>query len=347
MAELWFAILATTLIVFSVLDGFDFGAGALTFAVGKTEAERRAVIAAIGPFWDGNEVWLIAAGGVLFLAFPSVLAAAFPAFYLALFLVLWCLVLRGIAMEVRSHVRDSMWRSFWDVVLMLGSGLLALLFGVALGNVVRGVPLGTGKSFTLAFFTDFTPRGVVGLLDWYTVSVGLLSFVALLAHGAAFLTYRTEGALRERARQLERRLWIVGGALFVVVTAETAVVRPELFEALLRRPLAWAFTALAVAGVVFGVQAHAREHDRRTFIASAAVLGGLLAATATALFPTMLHSTLDPARSVTATQALSAPYGLKVALVWWPVAFALAVTYLAFAFRSNREKIRSEPEAKR
>jgi cytochrome d ubiquinol oxidase subunit II len=346
MAELWFAVLATTLIVFSVLDGFDFGAGALTFALGKTEAERRAIIAAMGPFWDGNEVWLIASGGVLFLAFPSVLASAFPAFYLALFLVLWCLVLRGIAMEVRSHVRDPMWRSFWDVVLMLGSGLLALLFGVALGNVVRGVPIGSGPTFTLAFFTDFTPTGNVGLLDWYTVSVGLLSFVALLAHGAAFLTYRTDGALRERARRLERRLWIAGGALFVVVTLETTFVRPELFAALLERPLAWLFTALALAGVVGGARAYAHGNDRMTLLGSSAVIGGLLAATATALFPTMLHSTLDPARSITAHGALSAPYGLKVALVWWPVAFALAATYVAFTFRSHQEKVRSEPDRK-
>jgi cytochrome d ubiquinol oxidase subunit II len=341
MAEFWFAVLATTLVAYSVLDGFDFGAGALTLVLGKTESERRAVISAIGPFWDGNEVWLIASGGVLFLAFPSVLAAAFPAFYLALFLVLWCLVLRGIAMEVRSHVTDPMWRSFWDVVLALASGLLALLFGVALGNVVRGMPIGHGPTFTLAFFTDFTPTGEVGLLDWYTVSVGALSLVALLAHGAAFLTYRTGGALRERARHLERRLWMVGGALFVLVTIETGFVRPELFDALLRRPLAWLFTALAVAGVALGARAYARGQDRAGFFGSSAVIGGLLAATATALFPTLLYSTLDPSRTITAHQAISAPYGLRFAVIWWPVAFALAVTYLSFAFRSHRDKIQS------
>jgi cytochrome d ubiquinol oxidase subunit II len=341
MAEFWFAVLATTLVAYSVLDGFDFGAGALSLFLGKTESERRAAISAIGPFWDGNEVWLIASGGVLFLAFPGVLAAAFPAFYLALFLVLWCLILRGIAMEVRSHVTDPMWRSFWDVVLALGSGLLALLFGVALGNVVRGVPIGQGPTFTLAFFTDFTPSGEVGLLDWYTVSVGALSLVALLAHGAAFLTYRTDGALRERARHLERRLWIAGGVLFVIVTIETTFVRPELFDALLGRPLAWLFTAIAATGVVLGARAYTRGDDRLGFVASSAVIGGLLAATATALFPTMLHSTLDPARSITAPQALSAPYGLSVAVIWWPVAFALAVTYLSFAFRSHQDKIRS------
>jgi cytochrome d ubiquinol oxidase subunit II len=137
---------------------------------------------------------------------------------------------------------------------------------------------------------------------------------------------------------------MAGGVLFVIVTIETTFVRPELFDALLSRPLAWAFTALALAGIVGGMRAFAKQHDKLTFLASSAVLAGLLGATATALFPTMLHSTLDPSRSVTAHQALSAPYGLRVAVVWWPIAFALAVTYFAFAFRANQEKIRSEPE---
>jgi cytochrome d ubiquinol oxidase subunit II len=344
MAEFWFAALATTLIAYSVLDGFDFGAGALTLFLGRTEADRRLVIAAIGPFWDGNEVWLIATGGILFIAFPSVLAQAFPAFYLALFLVLWCLILRGIAIEVRSHVADPLWRSFWDVLLAVSSGLLALLFGVALGNVVRGVPVGGGSSFTLAFFTDFRPTGDVGLLDYYTVSVGAFALVALLSHGAAFLAYRTGGALRDRARHLERRLWMVAGGLFVIVTLETTFVRPELFPSLLGRPLAWAFTALAAFGVITGARAHRRGQDGLGFVSSSAVLAGLLGATATALFPTLLHSTLDPSRSVTAEQALSAPYGLGVAVIWWPIAFAIALTYLAFAFRANQDKLRSEPE---
>jgi cytochrome d ubiquinol oxidase subunit II len=227
----------------------------------------------------------------------------------------------------------------WDVVFAVASGLLALLFGVALGNVVRGVPVRDG-GFTLAFFTDFTPTGEVGLLDWYTVSVGLLALVALLAHGAAFLTYRTEGSLRERARRFERRLWIAGGVLFVVVTAETASVRPELFESLARRPLSWVFALFAVAGIAGGARAYQRGNDRLGFVASSAVVGGMLAATAAALYPTMLHSTLDPARSMTAPEALTAPYGLGVGVAWWPVALVLALAYLAFNFRSNQEKIR-------
>lgn len=344
MAELWFSVLALTLIAFSVLDGFDFGVGALSLVLAKTDAERRTAIAAIGPFWDGNEVWLIATGGVLFLAFPSVLATAFPAFYLALFLVLWCLIARGIAIEVRSHVKDSLWRAFWDVLFGLSSGLLALLFGVALGNVVRGLPIAADHRFTLAFFTNFSPYGEVGLLDYYTVSVGLLSLVALLAHGAAFLAFRTEGVLRDRARRTERRLWIVSAGLFVLVTLETMSVRPELFAALASRPLAWLFVALALAGIVAGARAHRREQDARVFLGSSAVLAGMLAATATALYPKLIHSTLSATSSITAAEALSGPYGLSVALAWWPVAFALAVTYVAFTFRSHREKLSAPTE---
>ena len=342
MAELWFSALAFSLVTFVVLDGFDFGVGALTPFVAKTDAERRAAIAAIGPFWDGNEVWLIASGGVLFLAFPSLLATAFPAFYLALFLVLWCLALRGIAIEVRSHVADPLWRAFWDVVFSASSGLLALLFGVALGNVVRGVPVAPGRPFTLAFFTNFSPHGEVGLLDYYTVSVGLLSFAALLAHGAAFLAFRTEGALRERARHVERRLWVVTGALFALVTAETAAIHPELFRHLAARPLAWLFAAIAVAGGVLGVRAHATEHDHLVFVGGAALLGGVLAATATALYPAMLRSTLATEATITADAALGAHYGLSVALAWWPFAAALAVGYVVFTFRGNRDRIRVE-----
>jgi len=339
MAELWFSALALMLIAFVVLDGFDFGVGALSIVLAKTDAERRAAIAAIGPFWDGNEVWLIASGGVLFLAFPSVLATAFPAFYLAFFLVLWCLVARGIAIEVRSHVSDPLWRAFWDVLFAGSSGLLALLFGVALGNVVRGVPIGLDRRFTLAFFTNFLPHGEAGLLDYYTVSVGLLALVVLLAHGAAFLAFRTDGALRARARHAERRLWLVGAVLFLLVTFETTIVRPELFRSLQARPLAWLFVAISLSGAVLGARAHRKERDGFAFVGSTAVLVGILAATATGLYPVMLHSTLTPEASISAETALGAPYGLSVALAWWPVALALAVSYLAFTFRANRGKV--------
>ena len=164
MAELWFGLLGFTLTAYVVLDGFDFGAGMLHLFVAKSDAERRTVLSAIGPFWDGNEVWLIAAGGVLFLAFPELLSTAFPAFYLGLHLVLWCFALRGVAIEVRSHVADGMWRTFWDAVFAVASSCLAFLFGITLGNLVRGVPIGASREFTMPLFTHFRSSGQVALL---------------------------------------------------------------------------------------------------------------------------------------------------------------------------------------
>jgi cytochrome d ubiquinol oxidase subunit II len=342
MAELWFAALALMLTGFMIFGGADFGVGALSLFLAKTDGERRAAIAAIGPFWHGNEVWLITSAGVLFLAFPSLLAIAFPAFYLAFFLVLWCLVLRGVSLEVRSHTEEPLWRAFWDVVFSLSSALLALLFGVALGNVVRGVPIGIDRHFTLAFFTNFSPVGDVGLLDYYTVSVGLLALVALSAHGAAFLAFRCDGPLRLRARRAERRLWLVGAVLFALVSAETAAVRPELFAALAARPLAWLFALIAVAGALLGDRAHRRERDELVFVGGAALVGGLLAATASALYPTLLRSTLTPEASISAASALTARYGLTFALAWWPVALVLAVSYFIFMFRKQGGKVRSD-----
>jgi len=339
MPEIWYALLALMITGYAVLDGFDFGAGMLHLFVAKTEEERRTVIGAIGPFWDGNEVWLIAAGGVLFVAFPVVLAVAFPAFYLSLFIVIWCLTLRGIGLEVRSHVKDAMWRALWDVVFALGSTLLALLFGVALGNVVRGLPLDGSDAVTLPLFTDFSARGQVGLLDWYTALVGVFSCGLLAAHGCVFLQFRTRGALQQRLRRLERRLWMPVAVLFLLVSVATFQVRPDFFAALLTRPLAWLACGLLGLGVFLLFRLRGTERTLARFIGSALVIVGLLGALAAGLFPTLLHSTLDPARSLSLYVAASGDYARHVALYWWPLAFALAVTYVVVAFRAHRSPL--------
>src|SRR5882762_221641 len=169
MQMLWFGLASATLAIYVVLDGFDFGAGALHVWVARNDRERRQVLAAIGPFWDGNEVWLLATGGILFLAFPKVLASGLSGFYFAIMLVLWSLILRGIAIEFRSHVASPLWRQAWDTVFCAASALLAIFLGAALGNVVRGVPLDARGWFSLELFTDFSAREPVGILDWYTV----------------------------------------------------------------------------------------------------------------------------------------------------------------------------------
>jgi cytochrome bd ubiquinol oxidase subunit II len=342
MADLWYGVLALTLIAYTVLDGFDFGAGILHLFVAKTDGERRAVFSAVGPYFHANEVWLISAGGVLFLAFPKLLATAFPAFYLALFLVLWCLMGRGISIEVRSHIRDPMWAQFWDVVFAVSSLLLALLFGVALGNVVRGVPIdGTGE-FTMALFTHFGTTGITGLLDYYTLSVGLFALTLLTAHGAAFLAWRCEGEPRARAAAAERWLWPASFALLVAVTIETWFVRPDLFTGMQQRPLSWLAVAVAIAGVYLVLSGRKQDRDLRVFAGSSAVIGGMLASVAVGLFPTLLHSTLRSDYDLRVSTHATARQGLAAALVWWPVAFALAVSYFVFIFRTQSHKISND-----
>jgi len=342
MAELWFALLGLMLTAYVVLDGFDFGAGLLHLFVAKSDAERRTVFAAIGPFWDGNEVWLIAAGGVLFLAFPELLTTAFPAFYLALHLVLWCFALRGVAIEVRSHIADGMWHAVWDAVFAGASLLLALLFGVAFGNVVRGVPIDQAREFTMPFFTDFRTTGHVGLLDYYSLSVGLLAVALLAAHGAAFLSWRAGGIVRDRCLALERKLWPVVALLFVVVTLETYFVRPDLLRNLASRPLAWAGITLSVGGTAALIHSRRGGLDGRAFLGSCGLIAGVLSAAGAAMFPVFLRSTLSPAFDLDALHQPRNSIAMKFALGWWPFAFMLAVSYFVNVFRANRARVSAD-----
>ncbi len=338
MAESWYAIVALMLVVFAVFEGWDFGVGAASFLVARTSAERRQVVAAIGPLWVWHEVWLVAAGGVLLMAFPAVMATAFSGFYIALYLLLWCLLLRGMALEFGGHLADGLWRDFWDVVLAGSSILLALLFGVAFGNLIRGIPLDQDEHFALALFTGFSPVGNVGILDWYTVSVGVLTVVLLTAHGASYLTLRTSGPVQERSRRLCRWFWSLTVVVLALVTWETRTVRPELFDAPLGRPLVWLATALVAGGATALVVGARRRHEGLHFLGSALVIVGLVGGAFAALFPDMLHSTLDARYSMTARTNAADAHGLTLALLWWPIALIATVGYALLNLRAYASK---------
>jgi cytochrome d ubiquinol oxidase subunit II len=342
VVEIWYAIVVMLLAGYALLDGFDFGAGAVSPLVARTDAERRQVLAAIGPFWDGNEVWLLAAGGALFVAFPNVLSVGASGFYFAIFLVLWCLIGRGIAIEFRSHVEDRLWRSAFDFVFAAASTLLAVFLGAALGNLLRGVSLDEEGWFGLSLFTDFTAREPVGILDWYTVLVGVFALLALAAHGGLYLAWKTDGPVQERSRRLAARLWITVALLWPLVTAASHAVNPDLFPGMRGRPLAWLATAAAIGGIVMVFRRLRDGRDLAAFIGSCAFLLGVLAAAAISYFPVMLRATGDPARSLTAYNGGSDEAGLRIALCWFAVGFPLAVAYFVVLFRLHRGKVTAE-----
>jgi cytochrome d ubiquinol oxidase subunit II len=347
MIRIWYGILAFVFTTYVILDGRNFGAGAQQWIVAKTAAERRQVSAVLGPIWSWDEVWLVALAGVSLIAFPRFLATAFSGYYLALFLVLWSLILRGISLEVGGHINNQLWQDFWDFVFSLSSILLAVVFGTAIGNLVRGVPLDGSGAFHMAFFTDFQVRGYVGLLDWYTLSVGLFALVLLCAHGATYLSLKTEGAVHDRSEWLTQMLWFAVFAGLVVVSIETWFVRSEFFQNLLHRPLAWlgiVVILFASAALFSGIQS---RMEFRAFAGSCLLIAGLLGTGAVSIFPTMLHSTLGSEYSLTAYNSAASRESLAVAAIWWPIALVLAVGYFLFTLRHFRGKVKPPGETER
>src|SRR5712664_2058412 len=267
MGIVWFWLIAIMLTVYVLLDGFDLGAGAIQLLVAKTDEERRQVLASIGPVWDGNEVWLIAAGGTLYFAFPALYASAFSGFYLPLLIVLWLLILRGASIEFRNHIKSAVWDPLWDFLFCVSSLLLAVFFGAALGNVVRGVPLDASGYFFEPLWTNFRLGEQTGILDWYTILVGVLALLALAMHGALWVQMKKIGAVSSRAGKLAGQAWGGVVVLTALVTAVTFRVQPQLKENFSTWPGGFLFPLLAVAGIA-GVFFELRICDeRKAFLA--------------------------------------------------------------------------------
>jgi len=232
-----------------------------------------------------------------------------------------------------------MWQGYWDFVFVFANFLLAILFGAAAGNVARGVPLDADGRFSMAFFTDFRATGHVGLLDWYTVSIATFSMVLLAAHGATYLTLKTEGPVHDRSDASARRLWMAAAPLFLVVSIASFVVRPELPGQAIRNPLCWLGLLAVAIAIYLLISGLAARREARAFAGSNLLLGALLATGAAAIFPVMLHSTLAPEHSLTAYAVAASPSALLLAAIWWPVGFALAVAYFVFISRRYAGKV--------
>ena len=339
MALLWFCLATAMIAGYVILDGFDLGAGIVQLLVAKSEHEKAQVLRSIGPVWDGNEVWLIAAGGVLFLAFPVLYASSFSGFYLALMMVLWLLILRGIAIEFRNHIDNPLWKPAWDTVFGGASAILAFVFGVALGNVVRGVPLDANGYFFLPLWTSLLPGADAGVIDWYTLLVGATAFVALAVHGSLWVVIKTAGTLQEGAHALSAKLWRGLIALTLVISPLSFAIQPHVLQQFTSHPWGVVFPALALTGLVGVRVLSAQRQDLGAFLASSLYLAGMLASVAFGVFPNVLPSNTTPDFSLTIDNAAAAEHGLVIGLWWFIPGMALATAYAVFTYRHVAGKV--------
>ena len=337
METVWFCLLAWMLGTYVVLDGFDFGVGILHLFVARNEAERKQVIRSVGPVWDGNEVWLIAAGGTMFLAFPKLLAVALSGFYLALMIVLWMLMFRALGIELRHQLADPIWRQFWDVAFAMASLVLGVCLGAALGNVVRGVPLTEDGTFFEPLFTDFRVGEQTGILDWYTVLVAITAVLALAHHGALWLNARTDEAVQVRALRLAGLLWPLVVLLSIATTVATVMVQPNVKESLTARPWAVMFVGLAVAGLLGAYVLRKRGRALQAFLSSGMYLYGMVALAAIGIYPYVLPGR-NPALGLTVYNAATSEYGLVIGLYWWIPGMLLACSYFIYLYSTMPAK---------
>lgn len=342
MATIWFVIIAGMLITYVLLDGFDIGAGVVHLLIARTEGERRMVLGAIGPVWDGNEVWLVAVAAMLYLVFPLLFASAFSGFYLPLIMVLWLLMLRGIGIEFRSHVHDPLWAVAFNVMFSVASILLAIFLGAALANVVRGVPLRADGYFFEPLWTNFRVGTDNGILDWYTVTIGAVTLVTLAVHGSLYVAVKTDGDLNARARRLASALWPAQALLTGVGVLATVYVRPAVIGNFLVWPVGFAIPLAVIVGLVWMFAAERRQNDSGAFAASCAYIVGMLAGAVFALYPLVLPASTNSNYSLTIHNTAAGAHGMQVALVWWALGMIPTIAYFVFVYRMFRGKVRIE-----
>jgi cytochrome d ubiquinol oxidase subunit II len=329
LQTVWFLLIGLLLVGYAVLDGFDLGAGVVHLFVARNDAERRGVLNAIGPVWDGNEVWLITGGGALFAAFPLVYATVLSGFYLAVMLLLGALILRAVSIEFRSKETNRLWRLAWDAGFAVGSALAAFLFGVALGNIVRGLPLDAGGVYR---------GGLAGLLNPFSIVMGVLTLGLAAQQGSSWLVLKTEGALRNRARRSGVASTLVVIAAWFAATDIAWFDSNRVFDNFARNPLAWigpVSAAMALAGMLY---AYSRRQEFLAFVLSSVAILGLAATAGATLYPNLVPA-VDASRSLTVNNAHSSDTTLTVMLVIALVGMPIVLAYTAFIYWKFKGKV--------
>ncbi|MGW6197822.1 cytochrome d ubiquinol oxidase subunit II [Kribbella sp. NPDC055110] len=328
LTTVWFVAIATLWTGYFVLEGFDFGVGMLYRVLGHNEPERRAAISTIGPVWDGNEVWLIMAGAATFAAFPEWYATLFSGFYLPLFAILVGLIVRGVALEYRGKRDDPVWRARMDVMIVVGSVLPALLWGVAFGNIVRGVPLDADYEYVGSFGTLLNPFALLG---------GLTFVAVFVTHGAIFLALRTTGDLRVRANRLATRTGAVAAVLTIAFLAWAQALRGDTVSVVV--------TIAAVVAFAGGLVANVLRREGWAFVGTTLAIGLAVVSLFVALFPDVMPSTLDPGSTLTVVAAASSPYTLKAMTIITAIFFPLVLVYQGWTYWVFRKRVTVEPVA--
>ena len=338
------------LAIYVVLDGYDFGAGIVHLFFAKKEKDKKAITNAIGPFWDANEVWLIASGGVLFFAFPTLYASSFSGFYLPLIMILWLLIFRAIGLELRGQIHNKLWEAVWDKAFGVASFLLALFFGIAMGNVVRGVNLGMVENGISAheahyFFLplwnpSFSPTAAhLGIIDWFTILLGLVAVVILTIHGANWIIYKTNSDLNNKLRTVIFKLNFVLLALVILSLVVWHVIAPRPFHNFIETPWLWIFPLLTLIGLfgLFLIKTFKKEGAGFIF-SSLFILGGF-ASTAASIFPKLLPSTNTVNPALTIYNVAADEYGLSVGIYWFIIALILLIAYIFIQYRVIKGKM--------
>jgi len=327
---LWFLLVGVLFTGYAVLDGFDLGAGALHLFA-KTDTERRVVLNAIGPVWDGNEVWLVSGGGALFAAFPRVYATVFSGFYLAFILLLFSLIFRAVAIEFRSKQDGKRWRSFWDASFSVSSTSSALLIGVAVGNIVLGIPLDAQGNYT---------GGFLGLLRPYPLLVGATTVALFAMHGGLYLLLKTEGDLHERLRRLT--LWATGVFVFfyAATTVATLVSIPHMTDFLRRAPALGLVAILNLLAVLNIPVQLGRRKDLKAFFSSALAIVALMSLFGFGMFPNLVYSWPQVQNSLTFLNAASSPKTLWIMTIVALIGMPLVVSYTTFVYWTFRGKVK-------
>jgi cytochrome bd ubiquinol oxidase subunit II len=320
--DIWFLLIAVLWIGYFILEGFDFGLGILLPFIGKNDGERRALISAIGPVWDGNEVWVLVAGGATFAAFPHWYATLFSGFYLALFLLLAALIVRGVAFEFRGKRESTSWRQAWDWLIFIGSAVPALLWGVAFANIVAGVPIDKDMNYTGDLFTLLNPFGLLG---------GVVTLTLFITHGATYIALKTEGDLRARANKV-----VLGAGLVAAVAAVVFLVWTQAQAMVAASAVASVLAAVALLGAL-GANRMGREGW--AFIGTAATLALAVVALFLHLYPNVMPSSTNAAWSLTVTNASSTDLTLTIMTIVAVVFTPIVLLYQGWTYYIFRRRV--------